>query len=123
MQEDERRVTRTPDHQTNPAIDKSKSIEQLENSYWLPPVFDSNVILRAHAVRRKPLADFSLADFSVALIQQGIHSARTTGRCALMHRYRRYGTAAWIFDRTSSRWRTSTATNPCVYDVGVQGAR
>ena len=54
----------------NLALDTNKSIEQLEGVCWLPPVFASNVILRAHAVRRKPLAQFTLPDISVALIQQ-----------------------------------------------------
>ena len=55
---------------TDSPHDRSKSIEQLSGYYWLAPDFESNVVLKSHAMRRKPLAELSLEDIRMGVMQQ-----------------------------------------------------
>ena len=50
--------------------DRTKSIEELSGYYCFAPDFESNVVLRSHALRRKPLADLEPEDVRMGLIQQ-----------------------------------------------------
>ena len=51
-------------------IDRSKSIEELTGYYWCAPEFESNVVLKSHAMRRKPLAELTLDDIRTGVMQQ-----------------------------------------------------
>ncbi len=55
---------------TNSRHDRSKSIEELSGYYWFAPDFHSNVVLKSHALRRKPLAELSLEDIRMGVMQQ-----------------------------------------------------
>ncbi len=51
-------------------IDRSKSIEELSGYYWFAPEFESNVVLKSHAMRRKPLAELTRDDIRMGVMQQ-----------------------------------------------------
>ena len=47
----------------------SKTLEQLENEYWGEPQFDSNLVIRCHQLRKKPLNDFNTGDLRIMIGQ------------------------------------------------------
>ena len=55
---------------TETSHNRRQSIEDLSGYYWLAPETDSNVVLKSHGMRRKPLAELSLEDIRMGVIQQ-----------------------------------------------------
>jgi hypothetical protein len=49
----------------------NKTLDELEGETWGEPEFTSNLVLRCHELRRKPLKDFSVEDLRI-MIGQGI---------------------------------------------------
>jgi hypothetical protein len=56
---------------TTGEFDREKTLEQLEGDVWHDPSFDSSLVTRCHALRRKPLRDFAVEDLRM-MIGQGI---------------------------------------------------
>jgi hypothetical protein len=52
-------------------FDRSKSLQQLEDSDWGEPTYDSHLVTTVHQLRRKPLNEFSVEDLRI-MIGQGI---------------------------------------------------
>ena len=50
-------------------IDKSTTLEQLENDYWQKPEYDSRLVQRTHALRKKPIKDFTVEDLRLMIGQ------------------------------------------------------
>ena len=48
-----------------------RTLEQLEKDVWGPPEYPSHVVTTCHALRKKPLRDFSVEDLRI-MIGQGI---------------------------------------------------
>jgi hypothetical protein len=48
-----------------------RSSEELENDYWREPNYDSYFVQTCHALRRKPLCEFTVEDLRI-MIGQGI---------------------------------------------------
>ena len=51
-------------------IDKSLSIEQLENSIWLEPNFPSRLVTKCHALRKIPISEMSAEDLRLLIGQK-----------------------------------------------------
>ena len=49
--------------------DLTKTLEQLENENWGSPSYVSNLIIRCHELRKKPLKNFSVEDLRVMIGQ------------------------------------------------------
>ena len=54
---------------TGDNFDQNRSIEELSEYCWLAPEFESNVIMKSHALRRKKLADLTFEDIRMGLSQ------------------------------------------------------
>jgi hypothetical protein len=50
-------------------FDRSKSLQELENSNWGEPTYQSGLVVTCHRLRRKPLSDFTPADLRVMIGQ------------------------------------------------------
>lgn len=50
-------------------IDKSITIQELENDFWPDYEFETNLIKKCHQLRKKPLKDFSVEDFRIMIGQ------------------------------------------------------
>ncbi|NBD27408.1 hypothetical protein GT019_26350 [Paenibacillus sp. T1] len=50
--------------------DLDKTLEELEGEIWGQPQFCSNLVIRCHELRRKPLMSFSIEDLRI-MIGQG----------------------------------------------------
>lgn len=48
----------------------NQTIEQLENDFWPPPSFQSHLVLKCHALRKKRLSDFSIEDLRIMIGQE-----------------------------------------------------
>ncbi len=53
------------------ASDLSRTLEQLERVVWGEPEFPSHLVVTCHALRRKPLSDFTVEDLRI-MIGQGM---------------------------------------------------
>jgi len=51
-------------------MDNSKTLDELEGSVWSEPAFTSSVVIRWHALRRKPLKELSVEDLRLLAGQQ-----------------------------------------------------
>ncbi|KRE33487.1 contact-dependent growth inhibition system immunity protein [Paenibacillus sp. Soil522] len=54
----------------NNEIDGSKTLEEIEEVVWGEPQMSSNLVLTAHALRKKPLKDFTAGDLRLMIGQQ-----------------------------------------------------
>ncbi|WDM21278.1 contact-dependent growth inhibition system immunity protein [Paenibacillus polymyxa] len=50
-------------------FDLNKTLEELEGEAWGEPEFTSNLVLRCHELRRKPLKEFSVEDLRIMIGQ------------------------------------------------------
>ncbi|MFY7728658.1 MAG: contact-dependent growth inhibition system immunity protein [Flavobacterium sp.] len=50
-------------------IDTSKTLEQLENSVWGEPFYNSYLVTTCYALRKKPLKDFTIEDLRIKIGQ------------------------------------------------------
>lgn len=50
-------------------IDKTKSLQQLEEHDWGEPTFESHLVQTCHNLRRKPLAEFYIEDLRIMIGQ------------------------------------------------------
>jgi hypothetical protein len=53
------------------SFDRTKTLDELDPPAWGEPTYDSYLVSRCHALRRKKLCDFSIEDLR-AMIGQGI---------------------------------------------------
>jgi contact-dependent growth inhibition (CDI) system CdiI-like immunity protein len=51
-------------------MDDTKTLQQLDGETWGEPTYDSNLVQTVHALRRKPIADFTVEDLRIMLGQQ-----------------------------------------------------
>ena len=51
-------------------IDRSKTIEQLEQKYWGAPLYSSYLVRTCYALRSKPLEKFDVEDLRIMIGQQ-----------------------------------------------------
>lgn len=51
-------------------IDRTKSLQQLEDHDWGEPTFESHLVQTCHRLRRKPLAEFSAEDLRIMIGQE-----------------------------------------------------
>jgi hypothetical protein len=56
------------------AFDLSRTLDELEGRDWSKPTYDSYLVTTCHALRRKPLRDFTIEDLRI-MIGQGISLA------------------------------------------------
>src|SRR6516164_3337905 len=52
-------------------FDRNKSLEELEQTDWGEPTYNSYLVTTLHRLRRKPLHDFEIEDFRI-MIGQGV---------------------------------------------------
>jgi hypothetical protein len=50
-------------------VDPEKTLEQIENSYWVDPTYDSYLVTTCHQLRKKPLKDFTVEDLRIMIGQ------------------------------------------------------
>ena len=50
-------------------VDYARSLEQLENSYWGEPTYDSYVVRTCHAMRKKPLNEVTVEELRLVIGQ------------------------------------------------------
>ena len=50
-------------------IDHTKTLDELEGESWGEPDFESGLVIRAHALRKKPLCEFSNEDLRLLILQ------------------------------------------------------
>ena len=50
-------------------MDISKTLQQLENSYWSEPDYKSHLVTTCHTLRQKPLQDYSIEDLRIMIGQ------------------------------------------------------
>lgn len=55
---------------SNDGIDRSKTLEEIEGKVWGQPQINSNLVLTAHGLRKKPLKDFTAGDLRLMIGQQ-----------------------------------------------------
>jgi hypothetical protein len=53
-----------------PEIDRRKNIQELENVNWGEPTHDSYLVTTVHALRRKPLNEYTVEDLRIMIGQQ-----------------------------------------------------
>lgn len=53
----------------NIIFDRTKTLEQLENSNWGEPDYDSNLVTTMYRLRRKPLNEFTVEDLRILIGQ------------------------------------------------------
>jgi hypothetical protein len=51
-------------------FDRNKSLQELEQSDWGEPTFDSYLVTTVHRLRRKPLAEFTVEDLRIMIGQR-----------------------------------------------------
>ncbi|NUU78834.1 contact-dependent growth inhibition system immunity protein [Paenibacillus xylanilyticus] len=51
-------------------IDLTRTLDELEGESWGEPNFKSRLVIRAHALRKKPLCEFSNEDLRLLIRQQ-----------------------------------------------------
>lgn len=51
-------------------MDQAKTLEQLENEAWPLPNYDSSLVQRCHALRKKPVAEFTTEDLRIMIGQE-----------------------------------------------------
>lgn len=59
-----------PRQAMNITFDTTKTLEQLENSDWGEPDFDSYLVTTMYRLRRKPLNEFTVEDLRIMIGQQ-----------------------------------------------------
>lgn len=51
-------------------IDLTKTLDELEEESWGEPVYKSGLVIHAHALRKKPLGEFSNEDLRLLILQE-----------------------------------------------------
>lgn len=51
-------------------VDITKTLEELEGRSWDQPEFNSQLVVRTHELRKKPLNEFSYEDLRLLILQQ-----------------------------------------------------
>lgn len=51
-------------------FDRTKSLQELEQSDWGEPTYDSYLVRTVHSLRRKPLQDFTIEDLRIIIGQE-----------------------------------------------------
>jgi hypothetical protein len=51
------------------AVDRNKSLQELEGDDWGEPIYDSHLVQTCHNLRRKPLIEFTVEDLRLMIGQ------------------------------------------------------
>lgn len=51
-------------------IDKAKSLQELDSEDWGEPVYTSHLVTTCHALRKKPIKDFTIEDVRIMIGQR-----------------------------------------------------
>jgi CDI immunity proteins len=51
-------------------VNRNKSIEELENDYWLEPEFNSNLVLECHRLRKLPISKLTTENLRILIGQK-----------------------------------------------------